>query len=167
MDSSNGDNTLFERIEQVIVQIGWLGQRQFMQLLSDNRFDLTVPQFHTLLHLNYCEGECKMSDLARSTHQSAASLTGVVDRLLEKRLVERGRPEGDRRQVVVSVTERGRALVQSIKHARRDEARAALAHMRQDELHELLRLLDLMLAEMIEVVAANEQPAGHPAARQA
>src|SRR5512141_2698841 len=108
MNASSVDEHVFERIEQAIMQISWLGQRQFMQLLADERFDLTVPQFHTLLHLSYCAGECKMSDLARSTHQSAASLTGVVDRLLEKRLVERGRPTGDRRQVVVSTTERGR-----------------------------------------------------------
>src|SRR5918911_2357618 len=123
MNASSVDENVFERIEQAIVQIGWLGQRQFMQLLADERFDLTVPQFHTLLHLSYCEGECNMSDLARSTHQSAASLTGVVDRLLEKQLVERGRPEGDRRQVVVSATERGRTLLYTIMLARRDETR--------------------------------------------
>jgi DNA-binding MarR family transcriptional regulator len=156
MGSSSREDDLFEHIEQAIMQIGWLGQRQFMQLLADDRFDLTVPQFHTLLHLSYCGGECKMSDLARSTHQSAASLTGVVDRLLEKRLVERGRPEGDRRQVVVSATERGRTLLYMIKAARRDETRIALTHMRSTELHELLRLLNIMLDGMLEIVARSE-----------
>ena len=156
MGSSNGEDNLFKHIEQAIMQIGWLGQRQFMQLLADERFDLTVPQFHTLLHLNYCDGVCKMSDLARSTHQSAASLTGVVDRLLEKQLVERGRPEGDRRQVVVSVTERGRALLRAIKAARRAETRLALAHMRPIDLQELLRLLNMMLEGMLQAVAADE-----------
>src|SRR5215212_959295 len=142
MNSSSVDEKVFERIEQTIMQIGWLGQRQFMQLLAEERFDLTVPQFQTLLHLSYCDGECKMSDLARSTHQSAASLTGVVDRLLEKRLVERTRPAGDRRQVMVSVTERGRTLLYQIKVARRDETRLALANLRPVELHEMLRLLN-------------------------
>src|SRR5215217_4329854 len=127
-----------------------------MQLLSDDRFDLTVPQFHTLLHLHYCQDECKMSDLARSTHQSAASLTGVVDRLLEKRLVERTRPAGDRRQVMVSVTERGRTLLYQIKVARRDETRLALANLRPVELHEMLRLLNMMLAGMLHMVGTDE-----------
>src|SRR6266542_5719388 len=156
MNASSVDENVFERIEQAILQIGWLGQRQFMQLLSDDRFDLTVPQFHTLLHLSYCDGECKMSDLARSTHQSAASLTGVVDRLLEKQLAERGRPEGDLRQVIESVTERGRRLLYTIKAARRDETRMALTHMRSAELHELLRLLNMMLEGMLDMVAGNE-----------
>jgi DNA-binding MarR family transcriptional regulator len=156
MGFSQGEDDLFEHIEQAIMQIGWLGQRQFMQLLADERFDLTVPQFHTLLHLSYSDGECKMSDLARSTHQSAASLTGVVDRLLEKRLVARGRSDGDRRQVFVSLTERGRALLLMIKEARRDETRAALAELRPVELHELLRLLNIMLGGMLRMVAAEE-----------
>lgn len=156
MGASNGENDLFEHIEQAILQIGWLEQRQFMQLLAGERFDLTVPQFHTLLHLSYCDGECKMSDLARSTHQSAASLTGVVDRLLEKRLVERARPAGDRRQVMVSVTERGRTLLHHIKVARQDETRLALAELRPVELHEMLRLLNMMLAGMLHIVGTDD-----------
>ena len=160
MNASSVDENVFERIEQAILQIGWLGQRQFMQLLSDERFDLTVPQFHTLLHLSYCSGECKMSDLARSTHQSAASLTGVVDRLLEKRLVARGRPEGDRRQVMVSATERGRVLLQAIKTARRDEMYSALTDIPPEEADELLRLLDAMLSGLLRAFEAYEHPNG-------
>jgi DNA-binding MarR family transcriptional regulator len=156
MDFGGAEHDAFEPIERAIMQIGWLGQRQFMQLLADERFDLTVPQFHTLLHLSHCEGECKMSDLARSTQQSAASLTGVVDRLLEKRLVERGRPEGDRRQVVVSATERGRALLAAIKQARRAEMQSSLAQLQQGELQELRRLLDVLLVGMRHAVEARE-----------
>jgi len=160
MNASSVDEHVFERIEQAIMQIGWLGQRQFMQLLSDERFDLTVPQFHTLLYLSYCDGECKMSDLARSTHQSAASLTGVVDRLLEKQLVARGRPDGDRRQVMVSATERGRVLLQEIKHARRAEMHSALTDIPPEEAHELLRLLDAMLGGLVRAFEAHERPNG-------
>ena len=165
MNASSVDEHVFERIEQAIMQIGWLGQRQFMQLLSDDRFDLTVPQFHTLLHLSYCDGECKMSDLARSTHQSAASLTGVVDRLLEKWLVVRGRPNGDRRQVMVSVTEPGRVLLQAIKHARRAEMHSALTDIPPEQADELLRLLDAMLSGLSRVFEAHERPNGAAACK--
>jgi len=162
MNSSSVGENVFERIEQTIMQIGWLGQRQFMQLLADERFDLTVPQFQTLLHLSYCDGECKMSDLARSTHQSAASLTGVVDRLLEKRLVARGRPDGDRRQVMVSATERGRAILQAIKRARQADMHAALADIPPDEAAELLRLLDAMFEGMVRTLESRARPNGAP-----
>lgn len=154
--STDGDGTdPFERVERAIVQVGWLGQRQFTHLLADTRFDLTIPQFHTLMHLSCCADKCKMSDLAKATHQSAASLTGVVDRLLEKRLVARVRSEGDRRQVVVTVTDCGRTLLEDIRQARRAEMRAALAHIPPDEIGELLRLLDGVLAGMLRALESR------------
>ncbi len=146
----------FDRIERATLQLGWLGQRQFLQLLSDERFDLTIPQFFTLLHLSHRADECKMSDLARATQQSAASLTGVVDRLLEKRLVARVRPEGDRRQVMVTVTEDGRVLLAKIAEARRLAMRAALEHLAVDEINALLKLLDMLIGGMQRTVDGRD-----------
>lgn len=155
---SNGQHSdAVEAIERAILQIGWLGQRQFMHLLADDRFELTIPQYHTLAHLTYCENACKMSDLAKATHQSAASLTGVVDRLLEKQLVARTRQDGDRRQVMVVCTERGRALLTDIRQARHEEMQAALREMDDAEAHELLRLLRMLLESMARRVEVQEQ----------
>lgn len=143
-------------IERSIMQLGWLGQRQFMQLLASDHFDLTVPQYHTLLHLKHCSGMCKMSDLARATHQSAASLTGIVDRLLEKGLVERGRPDDDRRQVVVASTARGRELLATIEQARRDAMYRALAHIPASQLNELQHLLGMMVEALLGGLGGGE-----------
>jgi DNA-binding MarR family transcriptional regulator len=100
-----------------------------------------------------------MSDLARSTHQSAASLTGVVDRLLEKSLVARARPEGDRRQVMVVLTDDGRTLLERIAEARRAEMRSSLAHISLEDISELLRLLDTVVDSMARAVEAREERA--------
>ncbi len=145
-----------EEIERAIMQISWLSQRQFMQLLDDERFRLTLPQFYTLLHLHQMADECKMSDLAEATHQSAASLTGVVDRLLEKQLVERTRHERDRRQVMVVVTPRGSAMIAAIKEARREQMQAAMAHLHGEDIDLLIRLLDRMLEGMTRVLERGE-----------
>ena len=156
MHSESGKADPFEEIERAIMRIGWLGQRQFMQLLAEARFDLTIPQFHTLLHLSHCATECKMSDLARATHQSAASLTGVVDRLLEKQLVARIRPEGDRRQVMVALTGSGRVLLERIAEARRAEMRNALEHIPPNDIGELQRLLDVVIEGMRRAVERRD-----------
>lgn len=147
-----GERRPVEAIEQSIMQISWLSQRQFMQLLDDDRFRLTLPQFYTLLHLYQLAVECKMSDLAEATQQSAASLTGVVDRLAEKQLVERKRHPSDRRQVMVVVTARGRELIAEIKRARREQMQAALAHLVDQEVDLLLHLLDRVLQGMTRVL---------------
>ena len=156
MGSDSASVDPFELLERAISRISWLGQRQFMQLLAEERFDLTIPQFHTLMHLSHCADECKMSDLARATHQSAASLTGIVDRLLEKRLAARVRPEGDRRQVMVTVTDNGRGLLAKIAEARRSEMRVALEHIAPHDIDELLRLLDAVVDGMLHAVEARE-----------
>lgn len=145
-----------DEIERAIMQISWLSQRQFMQLLDEERFHLTLPQFHTLLHLHQMAGACKMSDLAEATHQSAASLTGVVDRLLEKLLVERTRDVRDRRQVMVIVTSRGSQLIAEIKQARHDQMQAALSHLNVQDIDLLLGLLDSVLAGMVRIVERVE-----------
>lgn len=147
----------FELIEQAIMSLGWLGQRQFMQLLAEEQFDLTVPQYHTLIYLAHCPDECKMSDLARATHQSAASLTGIVDRLLEKRLVARGRTREDRRQVVVSLTQVGRDLLAAIRQAHHNDIRAALESLQPSDLDHLLHLFDAVLAGMQRVIAERDR----------
>ena len=145
-----------EDVERAIMQISWLSQRQFMQLLDDDRFRLTLPQFYTLLHLFQTGEECKMSDLADATHQSAASLTGVVDRLLEKQQVERTRHERDRRQVMVVVTQRGRELIGEIRQARREQMQSALAHVDAGEIDSLLSTLDKVLSGMVRALERAE-----------
>lgn len=151
-----GESASIDAIERSLMQISWLAQRQFMQLLDEDRFRLTLPQFYTLLHLEQTEEACKMSDLADATHQSAASLTGVVDRLRDKQLLERVRDERDRRQVMVAVTHQGRGLISEIKQARREQMQAALAHLDEPELDLLMRLLDRILLGMARVLERDE-----------
>jgi len=63
------------------------------------------------------EGPRRMSDLAECAQTSQASLTGIVDRLEERGLVERVRSSGDRRVVEVALTIDGRAEMRA-SHAR-------------------------------------------------
>ncbi|PDW04658.1 MarR family winged helix-turn-helix transcriptional regulator [Candidatus Viridilinea mediisalina] len=155
-ETLHNERTALEEIERSIMQISWLAQRQFMQLLDDERFRLTLPQFYTLLHLEQTGTACKMSDLAEATHQSAASLTGVVDRLRDKQLIERLRDERDRRQVMVVVTTQGRELIGEIKQARHDQMQMALAHLDDPEIDALMILLDRVLAGMVRTLERAE-----------
>ncbi len=148
--------TALEAIEHAIMHISWLGQRQFMHLLDHERFRLTLPQFYTLLYLHHTRVPCRMSDVAEATHQSAASLTGIIDRLLEKQLVTRTRHERDRRQVMVVVTPRGSLMVVEIRRLRRAQMQATLAHVQEQDIETLLHLLDQVLISMMAVLEGDE-----------
>lgn len=155
-DARGAERGALEDIERAIMQISWLAQRQFMQLLDEERFRITLPQFYTLIHLHQTGEECKMSDLADATHQSAASLTGVVDRLAEKHLVERTRHERDRRQVMVVITARGIALISEIRQARREQMQMALGQLSDQEVDTFQQILDQVLSGMVRVIERGE-----------
>lgn len=52
-------------------------------------------------------GPKRMSELAAITSTSSANMTGLIDRLAERGLIERVRSESDRRVVDVAITEEG------------------------------------------------------------
>jgi DNA-binding MarR family transcriptional regulator len=53
-------------------------------------------------------GPATMSEVSSAVGLALSSATGLVDRLVERRLVERSRPESDRRTVRVVLTTRGK-----------------------------------------------------------
>ena len=92
-----------------LMRLNWLQHRRFAQEISDLK--LTVPQFYTLSTLVGLGGTATMGELARTTYQVSATMTGIIDRLVRDGLVERRRAKTDRRSVVVAITPTGQQLV--------------------------------------------------------
>ena len=109
---------------------------------------LTISQFgvlEALLHL----GPMPQGALARKILKSPANLTTVLDNLARRDLIRRRRDVGDRRIVLVQLTDAGEALVASLfpEHARRvAQAFEALDPAQLDTLGRLCRELGLAQA---------------------
>jgi MarR family transcriptional regulator, transcriptional regulator for hemolysin len=69
----------------------------------------------------------KTSELSKETGVTTAATTGTLDRLVKQDLVERFRPEDDRRKVMVMLTPKGAALVADCMTAAKLEAESAAA----------------------------------------
>ncbi|XGU21308.1 MarR family winged helix-turn-helix transcriptional regulator [Rhodococcus sp. 3Y1] len=70
---------------------------------------LTLGQYDVLLRLHEAPGNTiRMGDLAELVLVTTSGVTRVVDRLVEAGLVERVRPDNDRRVVTVSMTPAGK-----------------------------------------------------------
>ncbi len=76
------------------------------------RCGLTGPQLIVLKEIAERE-PVSLGELARAVHISQATLTGIVDRLEARGLLDRRRSETDRRRVMVASTERSRAVLES------------------------------------------------------
>ena len=56
------------------------------------------------------DGPLSSAELSRQLHVTPSNITGIIDRLEKKGLVERIRKEGDRRIALIELTEKGEAL---------------------------------------------------------
>jgi DNA-binding MarR family transcriptional regulator len=99
-------------------------ERLFKLLMSDRAqvwrdVDLTIQQVKTLL-LIVREGSVTAGQISRQLRVGFSTVTGLVDRLAEQGLIERGEDPRDRRATRVIPTDAGRALVEELYSYRRD-----------------------------------------------
>jgi len=85
----------------------------YKKLESDlEKLDLTPPQFYVLATIGYAGG-LPFGEIGAKMMVTVSNLTGIVDRLEEKKLVTRKRDDKDRRVVHVVLTEKGAKLYKS------------------------------------------------------
>jgi len=82
-----------------------------------------------------------MADIASSLEVVPRTATTIVDDLESAGLVERAIDPHDRRSVLVSLSEKGRLLLDEIARARRRTAEATFSRLSPPERVELMRLL--------------------------
>lgn len=144
MDMSTERARAIAAIDTVIRQLTWQGQKQSLHTLSRPDIALTMPQMMTLFAIHAAQ-TCRMSELAEVTQQSAGTLTGIVDRLIEDGLVARVRDADDRRVVQVMLTPLGRERVALVEQSRCDDMACVLRCFSLEQLCQFEQLLQLCL----------------------
>jgi len=116
-------------------------------------FGLTVPQLVCLRVIGE-QGPLSPSRLAREVALSQATITGIVDRLVARQLVERSRISADRRLVTVVIIAAGTALVLQAPSPLQERFVSRLAKLPNDErmvIHDTLqKIVRLMGGDEIE-----------------
>lgn len=80
---------------------------QRLRTVFRQHFDVTLPQFDVLSELEHASAPLTMSELSHELMVSNGNITGVIDRLVTMGLVQRERPEHDRRIQYIQLTEKG------------------------------------------------------------
>ncbi|MBI9097903.1 MAG: MarR family transcriptional regulator [Spirochaetaceae bacterium] len=84
--------------------------RDLRQIMKDITYklyrdaELTLPQIGVVAVLSE-QGPCKVSSISKYLGLANSTVSGIIDRLVKKGIVERTRLETDRRSVVISLTE--------------------------------------------------------------
>jgi DNA-binding MarR family transcriptional regulator len=97
-----------------------------------------TPEQFGVLTQTLDRGPLTMSELASARNVALNTATSLVDRLVAAGLVERHGDSSDRRVVRVSVTARGRELIEELRKVRRAVIREMLDDLSDEEVASIL-----------------------------
>ncbi|MGH9563146.1 MAG: MarR family winged helix-turn-helix transcriptional regulator [Terracidiphilus sp.] len=106
--------------------------------LVEQEAEVSLQQYRALVVLA-SRGPQRPVDLAEALGVDPSTATRLCDRLVNKRLISRRREVGDRREVRLDLSDRGRALVAEVTERRREEIGRILAAVPVSEHKGLIR----------------------------
>ncbi len=133
-----------------------------------NEFRSWVAGSLSLFHLHVlslleADGPLSMTRLAEALDVSVASVTGIVDRMEQRGLVERRRGHDDRRVILVHRTAAGEAVFSDLASHRRAKLARLLAEFSDEELAATLVFMRAMRRARAVLVPESRQSAAEPA----
>lgn len=106
-----------------------------------SKFDLSMPQFNILRILRGAKGDINVNTVKDRMIEKSPNTTRLMDKLIDKGLIQRSRCKEDRRVVYVRITENGLKLLQEIDE-NKDVVSLTMANLTDDEANALSDLLD-------------------------
>jgi len=114
--------------------------------------ELTLPQAQALRLLR--ESPLATSKLAASIGISAPAVSQLTDRLAKKQLIERRAIDTDRRSVIVTLSDKGRRIVDRVRARRNEVFREALSRLSSDDGRQVIEAL----GKVVLVLEAGAPP---------
>ncbi|WP_292590577.1 MULTISPECIES: MarR family winged helix-turn-helix transcriptional regulator [unclassified Mesotoga] len=130
------------RIEEMLTAI-----KRIVSLIKQNferdfkKMHVTQSQILVMRVLNQY-GDMKISDISRELDLSNSTVSGIIDRLVEKKIVKRKRSEEDRRIVMISLAEEYCKPVKKQLNAFANKMRRALSTTTEEDLDSIMQGLE-------------------------
>lgn len=120
--------------------------------------DITMAQAK-ILFLVRATGSLPMSDLVAKLGVTVPTVTGIVDRLVERELVVRRGTPDDRRRVVIEITPAGVELIDGMRDFSARQMQGLLAVMDEAELDTFLEFLHVLQGAVARIAATGPSAA--------
>ncbi|MFZ5645182.1 MAG: MarR family winged helix-turn-helix transcriptional regulator [Bacillota bacterium] len=126
------------------------------------KIEMSVSRFELLaLMLAERHKNITMTALAQGMGVPLSTATGIIDRMVRKKLLQRERSEEDRRIVTVSLAERGRSLVEDFRKYLFELYDRVRGFLTEEEFETSLNLIRKIIAGFQKPQAEKEDsPAG-------
>ena len=133
---------LTERFAELVEQ---LNQRMHCEPPDDwADLELTIPQIKALMSLR--QGPERMGNLAGFLGSTLSSTTSIMDRLVDKGLVQRAPDPSDRRVVTIGLTSRGADAVEQFWRIGRMQIEALAEPLNTGELETVVTAMELLVS---------------------
>ena len=156
MCNHNAPNTSLNRAASDSVMIAIRKIIQAIDLNSKKlvkRVGLTGPQLVILQEISSCE-EMTAGEIARAVSLSQSTVTGILDRLQKRQLIRRRRSVGDKRRIMVGITDSGERILEEAPPLMQETFVDRFSNLQEWEqsmiLSALQRMVSLMDAKAID-----------------
>ncbi len=104
----------------------------------DKKYQVSAPQLVCLLTL-YEHGPLSPSQIAKHIMVNSSTVTGIIDRLEQKGLVQRIRKSRDRRVINIELTEAGKDLSKHAPPPIQQKIVDGIARLPEEDINEIIR----------------------------
>jgi len=133
------------KLEDIIAKVSaYMGRMEEEAKEQYNFKELTLTQMHYLEMISALENP-NLTELTVAMKLTKPTITVLVDKLIEKELVNKVQSDADRRSTHLHLTERGKLINQMHEYAHRRIAEEIEKKIDKDELAQLTRLLEKVM----------------------
>lgn len=152
--------------EDSVKNIVWSLRRIVTLIYHDSRkmgkeFGITGPQSLVIKCLYSSPEPLSSAALSRLLNVTPPNITGIIDRLEEKGLIERFKKEGDRRTTLIRLTDKGRELGEALPDPIEEKLINGLEDLQPTEIYGiysgLQTIIDIVGAEMIARTSLDQE----------
>ena len=134
-----------ETIEELVKLQGWIDRdRRQYELDAWMSLNLGIGQLKTLFFISN-RGATTTGKLATALKVTPTNVTGIVDRLLEKKLITRTGDPDDRRVLLLRTTPQGDELVAELRQNRRERMSELFNRLSEEEASIVAQGLKIMV----------------------
>lgn len=120
---------------------------------ESSELELTMPQMRTIFMLG--QRQQRMSDIAAYLGSSLSSATSMIDRLVDKGLVERAHDPDDRRVVTCRLTSLGREAVERFWRIGRMRIEGVANLLTYEELETMVHAMGILSSAVARQAESN------------
>lgn len=130
--------------------------------LADEK--LTIANWRVLSVLHDI-GDQKLVELAIHTSIDASTLSRLTESMQRRRLIEKRRSKLSKREITVSLTSRGKELVEALTPRALEYEKIIVEGSSQQEIEAMRKMLSVMYQRIMNFRASGQARAGRPATR--